>query len=394
MIKISADLVLPMDRPPIRDGVITLDEEGKIIEIGSRDNEAPNTIKHYRGVLLPGWINAHCHLELSHMHGVIPTGTGLISFIKSVVSQRHFEEDIITRAISQQDTYMQSEGIVAVGDISNLEVTAEVKEKSPIRYHTFVECFDLLQDGEEADRQSEGAQVLLDRFNAPEKNKVSIVPHASYSVSATLFRYIRENNPIDATISMHNQETPDEDRFFIDGKGGFPGFYRDIGVSIDAFQPTGKTSLASVLPHLSPERRTLLVHNTCTRRSDIRQAQAHFKSVYWATCPNANLYIENRLPDYRLFAEEGANLCIGTDSLSSNWQLSVLEEVKTILRYNSYLDWQEVLKWATYNGAKALGMDGELGSLTPGKSPGIIHLDLDISAPNPIDTLCHHGRVV
>ncbi len=393
MKRLTADLLIPMDRAPVKDGVVVVDDQGHIVELGDRSSYVASSLQYYRGALIPGWVNAHCHLELSHMRGIIPSGTGLIDFIKSIVLLRNFEKELVKAAIIRQDRYMREEGIVAVGDISNLADTAEIKKDSSIRYHSFVECFDLLQE-EAADEHFEAALELFDEFKAPKANRVSIVPHASYSVSPTLFRYIRETNPLGATISIHNQETPEEDRFFRDKTGGFAGFYRDFGLSIETFEPTGKSALESILPYLSPDRKTLFVHNTCTTAKDIRLARERIKRTYWATCPNANLYIENRLPDYKVWLKEGATICVGTDSLSSNWQLSVLEEVKTILRFNSFLDWLEVLKWATLHGAQALSMDDTLGSLTPGKSPGILHLDLDIHAPAPMDTLRTSKRIV
>jgi cytosine/adenosine deaminase-related metal-dependent hydrolase len=114
------------------------------------------------------------------------------------------------------------------------------------------------------------------------------------------------------------------------------------------------------------------VHNTLTTRQDIEAAQAWSDYVYWATCPNANLYIENRLPDYAAFLSSGARVTIGTDSLTSNWQLSILEEMKTIARYQSYVPFETLLRWATLNGAEALGFSDTLGSLEPGKTPGLL----------------------
>jgi cytosine/adenosine deaminase-related metal-dependent hydrolase len=119
----------------------------------------------------------------------------------------------------------------------------------------------------------------------------------------------------------------------------------------------------------------LFVHNTLTTRSEIEAAANWSQQVYWATCPNANLYIENRLPDYSAFLETNARMTIGTDSLTSNWQLSILEELKAIARYQSYVPFQHLLRWATLNGAEALGFDDTLGSLQPGKSPGILLLN-------------------
>jgi aminodeoxyfutalosine deaminase len=119
------------------------------------------------------------------------------------------------------------------------------------------------------------------------------------------------------------------------------------------------------------------VHNTLTSPEDIQAAQAWSDQVYWATCANANLYIENRLPFYQHFIHTGARMTIGTDSLTSNWQLSILEEMKTISRYQSYVHFDTLLQWATLNGAMALGMEDEMGSLEIGKTPGVLVLSYD-----------------
>jgi cytosine/adenosine deaminase-related metal-dependent hydrolase len=88
------------------------------------------------------------------------------------------------------------------------------------------------------------------------------------------------------------------------------------------------------------------------------------------------LYIENRLPNYQYFLDTGAKMTIGTDSLTSNWQLSILEEMKTIARFQSYVPFQTLLRWATINGAEALGFDDQLGSIEVGKKPGLLLLNL------------------
>ncbi|HQV66448.1 MAG TPA: amidohydrolase family protein, partial [Saprospiraceae bacterium] len=100
--------------------------------------------------------------------------------------------------------------------------------------------------------------------------------------------------------------------------------------------------------------------------------------IFWATCPNANLYIENKLPDYQIFRDADAKVTIGTDSLTSNWQLSIWEEIKTIRKYQSYIPLEELLTWATINGAEALSYEDRLGSFEVGKTPGILHISGDI----------------
>jgi cytosine/adenosine deaminase-related metal-dependent hydrolase len=257
-----------------------------------------------------------------------------------------------------------------VGDICNKPDTFPVKRRSPIRYYSFVEFFDFQQ----AHRTDELIRPYAETFEAADGH-FSAVPHAPYSVSPGLFKQLREMNPPGRTISIHNQETPAEEVMFMHGAGPFREFYAGFGFPLDHFLPTGLSSLQSTIPHLNPDQRTLFVHNTLTTRDDIRIAHLWSDNVYWATCPNANLYIENRLPDYQAFIDTDARLTIGTDSLTSNWQLSILDEMKAIARYQSYVPFDTLLRWATLNGAEALGFAHDLGSIEAGKRPGILRLE-------------------
>lgn len=375
MQKFSADHVLSMSAPPIEKGVVITDDEGKILAIEPREHHDPASVQILPGMLIPGFVNTHCHLELSHMKGKVNTGTGLIPFITGVVTQRNAPAETIASAIEQAEQEMFDGGIVAVGDISNVPDTFAVKAKGRLRYYTFVEVFDFLQE-DNAAKKLEEAIFVYEQLHLPAGSRRSIVPHAPYSVSKNLFQNIRAFNAgTDGTVSIHNQETPPENELFLRKTGGFPGFYEKFGISLDAFQPTGSSSIYYALEHLDPAMRTLFVHNTLTTREEIRAAQSWSDRVYWATCPNANLYIENRLPDYRAFMDTDARLTIGTDSLTSNWQLSILEEIKTIRRYQSYVPLETILQWATLNGAQALGFDDTLGSLEVGKKPGILCLE-------------------
>jgi cytosine/adenosine deaminase-related metal-dependent hydrolase len=146
MRKISADYIYAMDRSPIKDGVVIVGDDGKIVDVTEKYDHDPAELEIYRGVIIPGMINTHCHMELSHMIGKIPTGIGLIPFISQVVRFRDFPQAEIDDAIVDADRYMYAQGIVAVGDISNKADTAKVKSKSAIRYYTFVEMFDFMQD--------------------------------------------------------------------------------------------------------------------------------------------------------------------------------------------------------------------------------------------------------
>ena len=306
------------------------------------------------------------------MKGKVDTGTGLIPFITGVVTQRNASAEIIAAAIENAEAEMLEGGIVAVGDISNAPDTFACKSKGRMRYYTFLELFDFLQDAGAEKTFSDGLAV---REKLPETpgNAQAFVPHAPYSVSKTLFEKINEFNPKSGiTVSIHNQETPPEQQLFLEKKGDFITFYEKFGISLEQFEATGQPSIFYALAHLHPANRTLFVHNTLTTKSDLEAAQVWSPNTFWATCPNANLYIENRLPNYAAFLETKARVTIGTDSLTSNWQLSILEEMKTIARYQRYVPFQAILQWATLNGAQALGFDDTLGSLEVGKTPGLV----------------------
>ncbi len=375
MRKITADYLFPVSSPPLQHGVVIVDDKGTILAIETRDQHDPATLDIRSGILAPGFVNTHCHLELSHMKGKVATGTSLIPFITSVVSFRDSPQEEILAAIDAADREMQRAGIVAVGDISNKTDTEPRKSKSPIRYHSFVEMFDFLQD-EWANREFQKYAAVFDGQSDTNGNRKSVVPHAPYTVSPTLFKKINDFNGDTTTVSIHNQETPPENELFLQKTGAFLDFYKSFNIPLDGFQPTGQTAIHYALHHMNPGCRTLFVHNTLTTTDDIRAAQQWNENVFWATCPNANLYIENRLPNYQAFLDTGALLTIGTDSLTSNWQLSILEEMKTIARYQSYVPFDTLLHWATLNGAQALGFDDELGSIEPGKTPGLNLLNM------------------
>lgn len=377
MRKITADWLFPISSEPIQNGVLITDKHGKILKIDSRDNHDAASLEQYRGVLVPGFVNTHCHLELSHMKGKVATGTTLIPFITGVVTQRAAAAEVIADAIEQAEKEMIDGGIVAVGDISNVTDTFFQKEKGNLRYYTFVEMFDFLQD-KDADREFEKYKAVYDALHLAEGSQKSVVPHAPYSVSQKLFKKINDTNAKeDVTISIHNQETQPEQDLFLHGTGSFYDFYGKFGISLDSFVSSGKTAIHYALANLNPSVKTLFVHNTLTSKADIGAAQMWSDNVYWATCPNANLYIENRLPNYQNFIDDHARMTIGTDSLTSNWQLSILEEMKTIQRFQSYVPFDTLIRWATLNGAKALGFDDTLGSFDIGKTPGINLLDLE-----------------
>lgn len=378
--KITSDLIFIGDGRAIADGIVEIDYEGFILGIFNANTFSSKEIEYYPGAIIPGMINAHCHLELSHLGGRVPTGTGLLPFLKSVVTFRDIDPAIIAQEIKKQDQIMFEQGIVAVGDISNTADTLATKRSSSILYHTFVEMFDFMLPSLAGKYYRQYLEVY-EQFKTSGDLSVSATPHAPYTVSPDLFDKINALNHSTTSVSIHNQETLDENLLFLDGSGGFPSFFEDFEIDFSNFIPTGRTSIHYSMDKLDPKHVILMVHNTLTEANEIKMMHMWGDRVYWVTCPNANLYIENRLPDYHIFQKTKAKVAIGTDSITSNWQLSILEEMKTIAKYASHIPAAELVKWATLNGAESLGVQSKLGSFMVGKQPGLVWINTDPSNP-------------
>jgi cytosine/adenosine deaminase-related metal-dependent hydrolase len=438
------------------------------------------------GLLTPGFVNCHCHLELSHMKGLLPEKAGMVDFLLAVIRGRgttsEKDLDIILDAIAGAEESMLHNGIVAVGDICNTSHTLQQKGEGRMYYHNFIETMGFIEQTA-PDRYNAALQVFQDfagAYTLPIAAN-SLVPHAPYSVSPRLFRLIT-GFPGNQLMTIHNQESQAENLFCETGQGDFLRLYQALGLDVSFFTGTGKRSLASYLPHLYRNQTLLLVHNVDTREEDLKWLQQWTEGVWedgrmdseeegrmgregggrtgseregrragegdgridsekvgrrdgegdsridseregqragegdnridsekagrrggegdsridserdgrtdgrtggggvrgkdlrWCLCPNANLYIGGQLPDVDLLMRYGSRIILGTDSLASNHQLDILEEMKTLQQHFGHLSTATLLQWATYNGAEALQLDGVLGEFAPGKQPGVVHI--------------------
>lgn len=363
--------------------VLVTDTDGIVLDI-IPEEDAGDDIQQLKGILSPGFINAHCHLELSHLKDVIPPHTGLIPFLLDVVGKRDFPMDVILDRIEKAENEMYNDGIVAVGDIGNTANTLKTKLKSKIRWNNFVEVLSF--SDENAALRIQEYREVLNKFDAAEADGLldknhfmtALVPHAPYTISDQTFLRINEltNGKV---ISMHNQENPAEDQLYKTGGGEYLHFLKKFGFEESPFPITGKSALRSCLPHFNQGQRMLLVHNTFIPEEDIlfavEHAKQHLAGLHFCICANANLYIENTMPPIDMLMGKGVDIVLGTDSYSSNWQLSISSEIRTIREKNPTIPLQTILQWATINGARALGRDEVLGSFEKGKQPGIVLID-------------------
>ncbi len=371
MRKITADLIYTMASPPLKNGVVIVDDAGKILDVIPNSDgiiHHDSDVEYHQGILTPGFINCHCHLELSFFKGLLAEHTGLDVFIRDILALKRPDLDTIHQSIMDAETEMKNNGIVAVGDISNGDTTYAQKAKGNLLYHTFIEVFAF--DPNKSREVFDNAVKLYHQY--PKGLNRSITPHAPYSVSDELFKLIADFNDLNPSIlSIHNQECDGENELFKTKSGTIYERIKSWGTNLSNFHPTGINSLPSVLNKMNRDAKLLLVHNTVSTKEDITWALANHPQLYWCFCPNANLYIENKLADYQSFIKANARCVVGTDSYASNWSLSILDELKTISHHDPSINLDTLLQWATRNGAEFLGYEESLGTLERGKKPGI-----------------------
>lgn len=372
--KFKADIIFNGTSLLASNNILITDDKG-IVENIADEKDAGDNIEIFSGIITPGFINCHCHLELSHMKGLISERTGLVDFVLKVVTHRHFAEEEILDAINTAENEMLQNGIVAVGDICNNTLTLAQKKQQRLAYYNFIEASGWLEDV---------AQIRFDRSFSFYKDfqnissSSALVPHAPYSVSEKLWELLQPFFK-SKTITIHNQETVFEDELFLQASGDFMRMYQLMKIDNSSFKASGKSSLQTYFHKLKDAANVLLVHNTFSKEKDIEYAKEtarqNNQQLWWCLCPNANLYIENALPDIELFTANNYNMVIGTDSLASNHSLNILDEIKTLQKNFPSVSIQQLLQWATLNGATALNMHDALGSFEKGKRPGVVLID-------------------
>lgn len=347
----------------IRNALVEVADDGEIISLGTADNlDSLCGVEFYSGILCPGWVNAHCHLELSYLRGAIAEGTGFAGFAREIGRTRGgFTPSQRLAAAEAADAAMWAEGVAAVGDVANDALIMPVKTQSRIRYRTFAEAFGLMIASTDS---------LGELLRYP---STSLTPHSTYSLQDTLFREICSAG--DDPLSIHFMESADEKALY-SGCGSLAEWYGRMGWQCD-FLGWG-TPAARIAACVPSRRQVLLVHGCFTQREDIEMLDGHFdRPPFWVLCPESNRYISRLMPPVELLRAAGCRICLGTDSLASATTLSMVEQMRLL----GDVPLEEMLMWATWNGACALGMEDDLGSIEPGKHPGIVLLEgVDLNA--------------
>lgn len=338
-----------------RDIVVEVATDGIITEV-RRESALDSCagVEFYPGILIPGMINAHCHTELSYMRGAIPEGGGYATFAREIGRLRGtFSDEERRRAAHVADATMWHEGVEAVADIANDELIMDIKEASNIEYHTLFEFFGLTNN-----------RMAEMRAMAQRHAHSRLTPHSTYSVQDEPFRSICLDT--EQTLSVHFLESDDEAALYR-GEGSLNAWYQRMGWECD-FLHYGAPA-ERIVGSIPKEAHIMLVHATRATEHDIEVIDSYLgNNATWVLCPESNRYISGLKPPVEALRQRGVEIAIGTDSLASARHLSMVENMRLI----ENVPLNEVLCYATINGAKALGIEQTKGSIECGKRPGLV----------------------
>lgn len=370
--RVAASFVYTLDSDaPIRNGFVEYDaEDGRILAVGEcgPDEEVR------QGAVVPGFVNSHCHIELSHLHGKFRKGTGMAGFIDQINALRDWAgADVKARLTQEWMDKMWKDGVSAMSDISNDDSSFKVKSSHKIYTRTFLEVFG--SEPEMCDGVMSDVTKLKETADS-EGIDAAPTPHSCYTMSPQLLSASAAAGLESGYLSYHSQESQEEEDLLISGSGAMYENRKRSGMSTPPV--TGESSLKYFIDRLAAakpapyDEHILLVHNVCLKQGDIDAAKRVMNNVYWAVCPLSNIFIHNALPPIPLMRENGLAITVGTDSLSSNDDLDMVKELVCIKQNFAEVPMNEILVWACLNGARFLSKEDTLGSIAPGKTPGIV----------------------
>lgn len=352
----------------IKFGVLEIDDDGTILSVSkAADNlKEISGLSFYNGILMPGMINMHCHLELSDLHKAIPENTGLSGFIAMVNNLKSINKaETKLKSIEKADNTMYVSGIASVADVCNSDISLNTKLKSNIYYHNFIECIGIRKS--DIFKKLTDCKLLLDKFNNAGLS-TSLTPHAIYSLHPELFKTILDlNNNI---FSLHFFESNQERELYNGVENSLLSFLNNI--DYDYKIPDIGLSLSD-LKNSMKNANMVLVHNV-DLQEDICYSMYSSENVFPCLCPNSNIFISDKIPDIDNLMKLSNNIVVGTDSLASNHNLSLIAELYSISKFYPDIPIVELLKWVSSNGAKALGLQQKFGNFTIGTKPGVVLL--------------------
>jgi cytosine/adenosine deaminase-related metal-dependent hydrolase len=379
MIRYHAAWVLPIAGPPIPDGWVVVDG-GRVVAVGRRGPAPSGARDEDLGpvALLPGLVNAHTHLELSHLRERVEPTSEFVTWIRRVMAERRATPDPrdaeILRGVQIAIDEAIEAGTALVGDISNTLVTFEPLSRSPLGGVVFYELIGF--GAADGDRLVENASRRLDALTPTDRVRASLAAHAPSTVSPLVFRAIRgavDRAPF-APCSVHLAESVEEVEFIRTGRGPWRELLEEAGVWNPAWVAPGVSPVQYLDQAGFLDARVLAVHGVQLTAADL--ACLARRGATLVTCPRSNGRTGAGTPPIADFYRSGVRVAIGTDSLASTPDLSMFAELAEMRALEPSVPAAALLDSATRQGARALGFEGDYGTIEPGRRARLLAVDI------------------
>jgi 5-methylthioadenosine/S-adenosylhomocysteine deaminase len=358
VIVLSADWVLPIEGPPIEGGAVVLD--GGVIEAVGTAHELGEGTRYEDAVILPGFVNAHSHLEYAVYAGF---GDGLSDFAEWIrlhtERKRRVDWDEYVSVARLGVAESLRSGITTVGDCSFSGAAAVALDELGLRGIVYLEVFG--DEPSEALAQFDGLRERIEQ-HLSDRVQLGVSPHAPYSVSPAVYRACSE---LGLPMATHLSESESEIRYLLDGGGPWEA----ITWLVD---PPGTTGTRLLAREGVLDRKVIAAHCVVVEPDEIALLAEHGVAV--AHCPRSNGYVGSGIAPLRELREAGLRVGIGTDGVSSTPSGDFFDELRAVVmmarareRRSDALTASEALEFGTLGSARALGLDAEIGSLVAGK---------------------------
>lgn len=352
-VMVDADTIVP-------NGFVRV-ENGVIRETGTfRSSCHDRVVDHGEGLLMPAFVNAHTHLELSALKGQLAFGGRFSDWVRDLLKQREsLGLDGLSHGIGQGVNELLYSGTLVVGDVSTLGIVSPHVRRSALSGILFREYL---------------GNDLPDLPHDPDSGRFvrSFAGHAPHTTSPGLLTFLKKNcTGLGRPLSIHLAESADEFEFITTGKGEWARFLTERGVDYSAWG----LPFASPVAYLDSlgllDKSTLAVHLIHADKNDIGILKQ--RGAWVCLCPRSNQNLHNALPDVDAMIRQQVRLCLGTDSLASTESLNMVDEMRHLTRIIPKTALKEILRMATSNGAEALGLGHAFGSLMPGKHAAMVY---------------------
>jgi cytosine/adenosine deaminase-related metal-dependent hydrolase len=366
----TAEWVLPITGEPLRRASISI-ENGRIAAVDTKPAAAARDLGPV--AIMPALVNAHTHLELSYLRGKVAPTEQFLDWIRTIMASRRLYPDAtdprIVDAARVAIADARATGTGLFGDISNTLVTVPLLQDARMPAQVFYEL--LKFNAPDAEAMVRDARARAD-VAARDDIRISLAPHAPYSVSPRLFAAIRAD--VDAhhgaISSVHLGESPEESEFIKKGTGAWRTLLEELGVWTDEWEAPG-TSPVEYLDSLGfLDRRVVVVHGVQFNGDDLDRLRSRDMTI--VSCPRSNQHVGVGAPPLEAFYAMNVAIAFGTDSLASAPDLNLFSELAEARRLAPRVPARALLESATRQGALALGFGSELGTIEPGKRAHLI----------------------